>query len=272
MHIHQIPFSFPKRPQSYGLTLAGLFFFLSACENGLGTPLYQVEFPALPPAWQEILGPPHWRVTWIGLEGTWETGETHQDGLPVRVLSEWTTPVIAYPYWPERGVVPDILRPSGALFPFDCENDRIRLSWRGGVEALVYRELAAHAESSRQGTPRLPHYFNWPRFRALLEGPKLPEEVRQDLWSADWQGICRKITQSGFDQRRIVPQPREELRVPVRSGGTWIGTSPFGEPVYQEAGTVLQLLVSGNGDTYLSSKGMLRCTQEAWMWIPFPEY
>lgn len=271
MDIHQKRFSFKRRLQGCRFTLGGLVFLLSACESGLFAPLYQVEFPVPPPAWQEILGPPHWRVTWIGPEGTWETAETHQGLLPIRVLSEWTTPVIAYPYWPERGILPDILRPSGGLFPFDCENDRIRLSWRGGVEALVYRELAAHAEGSTQGTPRLPHYFNWPRFRALLEGPELPEGVQEDLWSVDWKGICRKIAQSGFDRRRIVPQSREELPVPVPSRGPWISTSPFGEPVYQDAERVLPLLVSENGDTYLSPEGMLRCTQEAWMWIPFPE-
>jgi hypothetical protein len=248
-----------------------LFFFLSACAGEGFDPLYQVEFPPLPPTWQRILGPPHWRVTWIGPEGTWETLETTQRLLPIRLLSTWTTPVIAYPYWPERGIAPDILRPGGGLFPFDCENTRIRLSWRGGVEALVYRELAAHAAAPPRGTPRLPHYFNWPRFRALLEGPELPEVVRQDLWSADWKGICLKIAQSGFDRRRIVPRSRAELPVPVPYSGPWIGTSPFGEPVYEEPGKVLRLLVSEQGDTYLSPEGMLRCTQDTWMWIPFPE-
>ncbi|MDR1985470.1 MAG: hypothetical protein LBP88_00680 [Treponema sp.] len=266
MNIHGMRFSFPRK--GHRITLAGLFFLLSACENGLFDPSYQVEFPALPPGWQEILGTPHWRVTWIGPEGTWETAETDQELLPIRVLTEWTTPVIAYPYWPERGVAPDILRPGGGLFPFDCEKDRIRLSWRGGVEALVYRELAAHAE---KGSSRLPHYFNWPRFRALLEGPDLPEEVQQDLWSVDWKGICLKTAQSGFNRRRIVPQVREELPSPVRYNGPWISTSPFQKPVYQEAGTLLHFLVSGSGDTYFSPEGMLRCTPEAWMWIPFPE-
>jgi hypothetical protein len=61
------------------------------------------------------------------------------------------------------------------------------------------------------------------------------------------------------------------LQVPVDDSGPWIGTSPFGEPIYQEAGNVLHLQVSGNVDTYLSSEGMLRCTQGAWMWIPFSE-
>ncbi|MDR2796906.1 MAG: hypothetical protein LBB80_01015, partial [Treponema sp.] len=268
MKIHRMGFGLQSRKQVYRFTLVLLIFCLSACENRLFSPSYQVEFPALPLTWQGILGPPHWRVTWIGPEGTWETVETDQRLLPMRLLSEWTTPVIAYPYWPEQGIAPDIMRPSGGLFPFDCENDRIRLSWRGGVEALVYLELAAHAEAPAKGTPRLPHYFNWPRFRALLDGPSLPEGVQQDLWSVDWKGICLKIAQSGFDRRRIVPQSREELLVPVSYGGPWIGTSPFGEPVYQEAGTVLHLPVSRNGDTYLSPEGMLRCTQEAWMWIP----
>ncbi|MDR2633251.1 MAG: hypothetical protein LBC51_06465 [Treponema sp.] len=252
-------------------SLVMLAFLLSTCASDVFVPVYHVSFPALPPAWQAILGHPHWRVTWIGPEGNWETAETEQSLLPIRLLSEWTTPVIAYPYWPQKGVLPDTLRPGGGLFPFDREGDRIQLSWRGGVEALVYLELAAHAESPPKGTPRLPQYFNWPRFRALLEGPDLREEVRQDLWSADWKGISLKIAQGGFDRRRIVPQSKEALQVPVGCRGPWIGSSPFGEPLYEEAGKGLQVQVSGTVDTYLSSEGMLRCTQGAWMWIPFPE-
>jgi hypothetical protein len=271
MDIHLMGLGFKQAKPDYLFTLGLLFFFLSACENERFMPAYPVEFPPLPPAWQEILGPPHWQITWISPEGTWDTAETHQEVLEIRLLSEWTTPVIAYPYWPEQGVFPDTMRPGGGLFPFDYKDDRIRLTWRGGVEALVYRELAAHAEVPAKGTPRLPHYFNWPRFRALLEGPDLHEEVQQDLWSADWKGICLKIAQSGFDRRRIVPQPWKELLVPVNYEGPWIGTSPFGKPVYQEPGHILRLQISKNGDTYVSSEGLLRCTQEAWMWLPFRE-
>ncbi|MDR1957220.1 MAG: hypothetical protein LBQ30_10270 [Treponema sp.] len=256
-------------PQQYRYIWVLAVVWLSACGTSPFDPVYEVEFPPLPLQWQGILGSPHWRITWISPKGTWETVEipASQGVPPIRVLEEWTSPVIAYPYWPEQGIAPEVMRPAGGLVPFDRTGDRIRLSWRGGVEALVYRELAAHGATPPSGTPRHPHYFNWPRFRALLEGPELHETLRTDLWTADWKAIGLKIAQSGFDKRRLVPQLREELLVPVSYGGPWIGTSPFEEPRYAEAG-FLRLQVSLNVDTYLSDTGVLRCTLGTFLWIP----
>ncbi|MDR3343333.1 MAG: hypothetical protein LBT14_11220 [Treponema sp.] len=248
-------------------------FLLGGCDPGAFDTVYRLELPPAPSAWVEILGVPHWRVAWISPEGAWEAQETADTGVSgIRVLQEWTNPVIAYPYWPERGILPEVMRPAGALFPFDVDEGRIRLSWRGGVDVLVYLELAAQAAAgSGDGvkTPRLPHYFNWPRFRELLEDTSIPEAVRYDPWVVDWQSIVYKIVQSGFDRRRIVPQVREELSIPVPQGNRWIGASPFAEPVNREAGDSLHLLVTSKVDTYLSSAGILRCTKGVWIWLPW---
>ncbi|MDR2398804.1 MAG: hypothetical protein LBD74_08610 [Spirochaetaceae bacterium] len=249
---------------SLPMTFCSLCLFLGACETELFAPEYVVEVPALPAAWQAALGKAHWRLMWIGPDGRWDTAET---GLRIRVLAPWTTPVLAYPYWPEHGIGPDMVRPCGGLFPWDVEGTRIRLSWTGGVQAVVYRELAAQAGES---SSRLPHYFNWPRFRELLAGESLSEAVRQDLWSVDWGQVCQKTVQSGFDRRRIVARPQTTLRLTVDRPGPWIGSSPFAEPVDLPPGKEIELLFFGKEERYFSPKGMLLCTEAAWMWIPFP--
>lgn len=256
------------RPVCWGLVP---LLLLGACGHGLFTPSYQLELPPVPSAWAEILGTPHWRVAWFGPEGTWETLDTAASEVSnIQVIEEWTNPIIAFPYWPERGILPELMRPAGALFPFDVNDRQIRLSWRGGVDAVVYLALAAHApEGQGNKTPRLPHYFNWPRFRELLEDPGIPEAIRHDPWTADWHSIALKIVQSGFDRRRIIPLEQEELSVPVPQGDRWIGTSPFMEALNREAGDSLHLQVSSQVDTYIASAGMVRCTQGIWIWIPF---
>jgi hypothetical protein len=244
--------------------------FLNACGRGVLAPSYRVELPPIPPVWAEILGPPAWRLVWISPEGIEETLYTEGNQNPsIQVLEEWTTPVIAYPFWRDRGAPPGLMRPAGGLAPFDVTGGSIRLSWRGGADAVLYRELGACGEAARR-----PYYFNWTRFRELLENGDIPEEVRQDLWSADWEAIARKIAQSGFDRRRIAPMPRGAVSIPVQHEGYWIGESPFAEPIYQEAGTelFLQIRVNGKPATYFSAAGLLRCTQDAWMLIPYSAF
>lgn len=252
--------------------LAAVFpvFALNACGSGLCASAYQVELPSLPSAWSSLLGSPRWRLEWISPDVRGETLEVDgNEGTAIRILEEWTTPVIAYPFWPLKGIPPGLMRPAGALFPFDTAGDRIRLHWRGGVDAILYRELAAQYQEHSSGTPRYPHYFNWPRFRSLLQSPDIDEIVLHDPWSADWKTIALKTAQSGFDRRRIIPMPRKDMAVPVPHEGFWIGASPFADPIYQEPGTDLLLQVCETVDTYLSSSGKLRCTQDAWILMPW---
>jgi hypothetical protein len=234
-----------------------------ACAEG-GATLYELEFPAIPEAWRELLGEPRWRVEWISPQGP-ESLETGNNAPALALIGEWTNPIIAYPFWPDLGLLPDMMKPAGALFPFDAEGRRIRLSWQGGVEALVYRELASAAAHANIES-RLPLYFNWPRFRELLSDPSLKQEVRDDPWLVDWKTVCLKTAQSGFDKRRIVPRQTEALLVPLSAEARWIGPSPFAPSFSQASGQSLSLQVSSAIDTYICAEGTLRCTQGAWIW------
>ncbi|MFP3090390.1 hypothetical protein LQZ21_08695 [Treponema sp. TIM-1] len=253
-----------------------LFFFvflmglaLGTCENRIIPSEYRVELPPLPPEWENILGSPRWQVEWINPDGRIKTLEADGSSIPeLDIMMEWTTPVIAYPFWPDRGISPGILHPAGALFPFDAEESRIKLSWKGGVDAWVYLCLrdagGADAPENRQ-----PHYFDWPRFRLLMESSDIDEEVRLDPWLADWQDVAARTVQSGFDRRRIKPAPREDLPVSIPQSGLYLGMSPFQEPRFLEKDETVLFPVTGRVDTYVTAQGLLRCTQGAWLWIPW---
>jgi len=189
----------------------------------------------------------------------------------------WASAVTAYPFWPEKGLGPGIFKPAGAIFPYDASGKRLILSWQGGVDAALYWELAkacggapvgeAESEeesSERAAVARLPVNFNWPRFRRLFDDSSLNAEVRADPWLADWAGIAAKIVQSGFDKRRLVPEARGDLTVPV-GPGPWIGASPFAAPLIFEKTPVFS--VRPAADTWVSGEGILRCNSETWILI-----
>ncbi|MDR2101567.1 MAG: hypothetical protein LBP43_03255 [Treponema sp.] len=261
--------------RSSGGIIMGLL--LAACDTGLAGSSYDLEAPPLPAAWLEILGPPHWRLEWVSSGGGREVSDTGPEDFPeISLLTGWTVPVLASPYWPERGISPGIMRPAGALFPYDAQKHRLSLSWRGGLEAWIYFEMAAGNTGEGDPdlkTPRQHHYFNWPRFREFLEGPEIAEELRQDPWLADWEAIVARILQSGFDKRRILPRSSEVLRIPLPAGDAadtpWIGASPFAGPLLPEPGGELRLPVSEAVDTYFSTAGFLRCTRGVWARIPW---
>jgi hypothetical protein len=224
---------------------------------------YNVEFPGLPPAWKALLGSPCWQIEWVNKEGRREAmsirENVHADiVIPVNLASA----VSAMPFWPNKGLEPGIFRPAGAIFPFDAVGKSLILSWEGGVDANLFWELTQ--ASSDKALSRLPQNFDWPRFRLLFDDPTLNEDIRADPWLADWQDIAEKIVQSGFDKRRLVPEPRVSLKIPV-SGGPWIGTSPFAPPLFFEADPVFP--VKQSNDTWVSAEGILRCNTEAWILV-----
>jgi hypothetical protein len=172
---------------------------------------------------------------------------------------------LALPFWPEKGIRPGVFKPAGAIFPFDVSSKTVTLSWRGGVDAVLFWELASAAATSTttgRAVDRLPQNFNWPRFRQLFDDPSVNAEFRADPWLADWSGIAEKIVRSGFDKRRLVPETRGTLKVPT-GPGPWTGTSPFAAPLFFEDAPVFP--VRPAGDTWVSAEGLLRCNTEAWI-------
>jgi hypothetical protein len=259
-------FNFPGKDRvPVWLLFFACILFFGACDDPVIRTAYTLEFPP-PPGWAALLGPPFWHIEWINREGKPESMEYGGYGKAAAgVLLEWANPVIAYPYWPQRGLKPGVFRPAGALFPYDVQGDRLRLSWNAGVEAWFYREMLAAGASGK----RDPRYFDWPRFRALLADPVIHEDIRRDPWIADWPSITRRTLQSGFDRRRITAAPREDLPVTLPHGGPWMGTSPFAVPLVRKAGESVLFRVTGDIDTYISPAGILRCTAGAWIWLPW---
>ncbi|MDR0553827.1 MAG: hypothetical protein LBG76_03375 [Treponema sp.] len=245
--------------------------FAAACEPAI-PPVYRLDPPVLPSAWEETLGSPHWRIEWLGPDGRILSLE--EAALPaIEIAPERANPVLAYPFWPERGIAPGAMRPAGGIFPFDASSSLLRLSWRGGVEGSFFRALnAAHstgAEDSGISPLRRGECFDWPRFRELLNSDSIPAAIREDPWLADWRSLAERTARSGFDRRRIVIQAREELAIPLPADGPWIGPSPFAAPLPWEAGNTVIAGVTGAVDTYISPGGILHCTRGAWNWIPF---
>ncbi|MDR2185060.1 MAG: hypothetical protein LBO80_05255 [Treponema sp.] len=255
--------------------MAGLFTTgLAAC-NPVLPASYRIDLPAPPSLWTELLGPPSWRLEWADGGGEPRLRELAPGrGTEIEVPREWASPVLAYPCWPDRGIPPGIFRPAGAIFPYDVREDRIRLSWEAGPEARFYRELAAAwteyaAAGSSPRHTRQGRYFDWPRFRELMQGPDIPEAVHRDPWLADWRSIALNAVRSGFNRQRIKEPVREQLLITVPQGGPWTGASPFAEQKDWQAGAGLILEVTDDVDTYLAPGGMLKVSRNAWIWLPW---
>jgi hypothetical protein len=254
------------------ILMLSLTFILFACRNPVIPASYRLVIPALPPAWEAILGPPQWRVEWFTPDGRLHSGEGTAAALPgVDLPVEWASPVLAYPFWPDRSLGPGCMRPAGALAPFDVEGGDLCLTWEAGPEAWFYRALAAASsggELSGTAAGRRPDRFDWPRFRNLLHDGDIPQEVQNDPWLADWDTIAAKTVQSGFDRRRIRASPREPLTLSVPWPGPWAGSSPFAEVRHWEAGETVTVDAPAEADTLISPGGMLRYNMNGTVRIP----
>ena len=225
---------------------------------------YRPFLPEFPAHREEILGEPCWRLEWINENGVWQEWE----GINAPELSlnrEWTTPVLAWPYWPEKGLLPGMMRPAGALFPWDVSGEALALSWKGGVEAVFWKEMALAERPNKASGGRLPWYFDWPRFRELMESSSISENVRLNPWLADWKHIAQRTVASGFDNRRLVSRAFSELAVPVQSG-VWIGSSPFEPPLEAGPDGFLVLNVAELTDTWVSKGAVLKCSGSGWVY------
>ena len=240
---------------------------------------YVPVLPALPSAWDEILGIPHWRLEWLNQEGNWVSWEGKNAIPALSLMQEWSSPVLAWPFWPEKGLFPEQMQPAGALFPWDVSGSRIILSWEAGIDAFFWRCLALSSEHQTSGsTPRVPWYFDWPRFRDLMKSENISLEVRQNPWLADWRFIALRTVQSGFDRRRI-RLPAGTLRAiscpQDLPEGLWAGNSPFSPPVYVNPGeslniTVREMSLHEAVETWVSESGFLRVSKNTWLFNPWP--
>jgi hypothetical protein len=277
-----------------------LFFLpvlvLTGCGDPVIPPAYTVRLPPLPAPWEEMMGSASWRLVWTDPQGGPRTLEIRGGGEAViETVSEWAVPVLAFPFWPGRGISPGEMRPAGGILPFDAAGSELRLSWRGGVDAWYYRKLteagAAAGGNAGAGTPgkRRPEYFDWPRFRGLLSSDAIPEAIREDPWQADWDEIAAQTVKSGFDRRRITVRAGEELLVSreamakaatsagataessgsLDTGGPFAGPSPFAKPLFPEPGAGFRFTVGPRADTYVSPAGILRVSGKTWIYYSF---
>ena len=248
-------------------------FLLHGCGESLTDSRYVLQMPELPQAWEEFLGEPHWQIEWINSEGQTEKKTVpagYGKTIKISIFQTCSNGITAFPYWPEKGIGFGIFKPAGAIFPFDifCDSSTgktLILSWQGGIDANLFREFAFLAGGlEERSVPRIPQNFNWPRFRELFNDPALNEEVRFDPWLADWKNIAEKTVLSGFDKRRLVPEARTNMKIPV-SSGPWTGTSPFAGLIYFDE--IPLFPVKTATDTWVSAEGILRCNNQTWIFI-----
>ena len=242
-----------------------LTFLLVSCEDSPIRSSYRIVLPELPEHWKELLGDAHWRLEWVDEQGSWQRLDLRPGAQPPEfsLINEWIYPVIAWPFWPEWELHPTLMRPCGALFPWDVSGGELILGWKGGVDAILWKELGA---ASRINAQRSPWNFDWPRFREILSSGNLSEEIIKDPWLADWRDIAGRTVQSGFDSRRIVPRKSSELIIPDL-GGRWMGSSPFATPLDVPPEGPLELQVYDSTETLVSAGGILKCSTSGWLFL-----
>jgi hypothetical protein len=242
---------------------------LVSCGSPLEEGSYAL-FPRNPPLQAGLLGEPHWRLEWYDAAGNIAYAELYgQDGAEMDIFLPWPSPVLAWPYWPEREIVPGLFYPAGGIYPFDVSGETLALSWEGGVEANFYRELALAQGTSGAKAERAPRYFDWPRFRTLLRESSA-EELQGDPWLADWKGIAESTARSGFRRTLIKRESRTVTGVLIPHDGPWLGASPFREAENWEEGQEMLLALSSRPEIYVCPGGILSLSAAVRLWKPFP--
>jgi hypothetical protein len=257
-----------------------LMVVLSVFSCGPGKPEFQAVMPPLPEPLAAALGPPVWRVQWID-----EHGDVRQTDLQavaasgnravaatIKPMWEWTTPVLAWPYWPEKGIAPGVVHPAGGLFPLDVDaagasGGALALTWSGGVDGVFYMKMAAYSDG--QGGLRSPQNFDWGRFRLLFTDGLMNEDAAGDPWLVDWDAVALATVNSGFDRRRIKSAVSGSVGITIPWDGPWAGTSPFAETPDWAAGDEVILSTCAQPGTLFSRQGMIRYTEEGWMRIQY---
>ncbi|MCL2209454.1 MAG: hypothetical protein FWC19_08525 [Treponema sp.] len=224
--------------------------------------VFILEIPKTPENWVSILGQPHWKVEWFDKNGEIQSkvvfpGHNTEAELPVT----WVNPVTAWPFWPEHSLIPGNFKPAGALFPFDCSDGRMILSWEAGVDAFFYKELA-FANSLNE--KKIPSNYDWLRFRELFKTNVLDSAAVKDPWLIDWHYVAGKTIESNFDRRRLIPQAVTHLNIPAPSG-TWYDSSPFSDPLYFPQEETPAFPLNTGSSVWVSSEGILRTNGKTWV-------
>ncbi|MCL2230176.1 MAG: hypothetical protein FWC01_03710 [Treponema sp.] len=232
---------------------------------------YILELPQPPISWVSFLGEPSWMVEWVDPDGQkqimlLEPNLPAENGLQANSLQinlpvTWASPVTAWPYWQHHNLIPGLFKPAGAIFPFDANGNRLKLTWEAGVDAVFFWELALANEGNYS---RVPSNFDWPRFRDLFTPEILREEICEDPWLANWRSIAERTANGNFDRRRLVPEATEEIEIPV-TARTWYGTSPFSKPIVfpENESSIFQIRPGIN--VWVSEEGILRAYGNVWI-------
>jgi hypothetical protein len=247
---------------NFKLTFVFVLALQLICCRDMCPSKYTLELPKPPESWVSLLGEPSWLIEWIAPDGQNKRAElTNRSNLEIELPVTWTNPIIALPYWQEHNLSPGIFKPAGALFPFDVENDVIRLSWEAGVDAVFYRELAF---ANKQDLSKIPANFDWQRFRELFYEKTLNDDVCEDPWLVDWQSAAEKTISANFDRRRLVAEKTESKTIPVPAG-QWYGTSPFTKPLSFSDNEAAIFPVRPGFNLWINAKGILRVNGNTWV-------
>lgn len=191
-----------------------------------------------------------------------------------------SSPVLAHPFWPSVNIPPGLVKPCGAIFPFDLQRTPsdsllglgkkgegiLQLSWIGGVAGYFFKALAA----SEGDQKTVPERFDWPRFVSLFQDSALSQAVRDDPWLVDWLKVAKKTRASGFDRRRLVSRPQFPLFISVPAQGPWANGDPFIPAPLWAAGNQVELAALEESATFFSPSGFLRYSSSGWAWFPAP--
>jgi len=233
------------------------------CCGGSFPAKFKLELPEPPNPWISLLGNPYWHIEWLNPDGEKQAEDIPPgSGIVVEIPITWANPVTAWPFWPNHNLIPGHFKPAGALFPFDIDNNRLRLSWESGPDTIFYWELAL---ANAGDMSKLPSNFDWSRFRNLFKDGTLKEEICIDPWVVDWRSFAKTTVNSTFYSNRLSPAEKKDLNIPV-SSGTWYGSSPFAKPLYfAEDDPVIFEVRTGGVNVWISKEGILRVNGDSWV-------
>ncbi len=192
----------------------------------------RLRLPVLPGHWKEAFPGLTFLVVFPDPSGRTVTAAGAQDQV-IGCSKAGNTPILAYPAGvageDEQGVPPGLLRPAGALYPLDLDQESteptISLTWEDGPLALLVSRLQAVGMEV-----------------ALLNAGRLRDRLRleRDPWDLDLEAIAQELARGSFSAWDI--DPLADRAVELRVGqGTWFLESPFASPIDVSASPELLL-------------------------------